>query len=89
MYNVLLAFCKLASTLGVVQHDLGAQGLLEKIMKASIVLPLEVQKASNSNPYFNYVRHRNSDIRAHSVHTQLKDDLIEHIWQCFGHRAPQ
>jgi hypothetical protein len=56
---------------------------------ASIVLPPEVQKASNSNPCFNDVQRRNSAIHAHSIRTQLKDDLIEHIWQRFGHRAPQ
>ena len=61
---------------------------LNAIPGASIVLPPEVQKASNSNPCFNDVRCRNSAIRAHSVHVQLKDDLIEHIWQRFGHRAP-
>jgi hypothetical protein len=62
---------------------------LNAIPGESIVLPPEVQKASNSNPCFNDVRRRNSAIRAHSVHTQLKDDLIEHIWQRFGHRAPR
>jgi hypothetical protein len=46
-----------------------------------------VQKASNSNPCFTDVQRRNSAIRAHSVHTQLIDDLIEYIWQRFGHRA--
>ena len=61
---------------------------LNAIPGESIVLPPEVQKATNSNPCFNDVRRRNSGIRAHSVHTQLKDDLIEHIWQRFGHRAP-
>jgi hypothetical protein len=61
---------------------------LNAIPGASIVLPPEVQKASNSNPCFNDVRRRNSAIRADSVHTQLKDDLIEHIWNGFGHRAP-
>ena len=61
---------------------------LNAIPGESIVLPPEVQKATNSNPCFNDVRRRNSAIRAHSVHTQLKDDLIEHIWQRFGHRAP-
>jgi len=60
---------------------------LNAIPGESIVLPPEVQKATNSNPCFNDVRRRNSAICAHSVHTQLKDDLIEHIWQCFGHRA--
>jgi len=61
---------------------------LNAIPGESIVLPPEVQKATNSNPCFNDVRRRNSAICAHSVHTQLKDDLIEHIWQRFGHRAP-
>ncbi|XP_066373737.1 uncharacterized protein [Miscanthus floridulus] len=61
---------------------------LNAIPGESIVLPPEVQKATNSNPCFNDVRRRNSAIRAHSVHTQLKNDLIEHIWQRFGHRAP-
>jgi len=61
---------------------------LNAIPGESIVLPPEVQKATNSNPCFNDVRRRNYAIRAHSVHTQLKDDLIEHIWQRFGHRAP-
>lgn len=53
---------------------------------SSIVLPPEVQKATNSNPCFNDIRRRNAAIRAHSVHTQLKNDLIEHIWQRNGSR---
>ncbi|WVZ48918.1 hypothetical protein U9M48_000309 [Paspalum notatum var. saurae] len=57
---------------------------LNAVPGASIVLPPEVQKATNSNPCFNDVRRRNSAIRDHSVHTHLKNDLIEHIWQHFG-----
>lgn len=38
---------------------------LNAIPGASIVLPPEVQKASNSNPCFNDARRRNSAIRAH------------------------
>ncbi|WVZ49381.1 LOW QUALITY PROTEIN: hypothetical protein U9M48_000748 [Paspalum notatum var. saurae] len=57
---------------------------LNAVPGASIVLPPEVQKATNSNPCFNDVRRRNSAIRDHSVHTHLKNDLIEHIWQRFG-----
>jgi len=59
---------------------------LNAVPGASIVLPPEVQKATNSNPCFNDVRRRNSAIRDHSVHTHLKNDLIEHIWQRFGSR---
>jgi hypothetical protein len=51
---------------------------------ASIVLPPEVQNSTNSNPSLDDVRRRNFAIRSHSAHSQLKNDLIEHIWQHYG-----
>ena len=59
---------------------------LNAVPGASIALPPEVQKATNSNPFFDDIRHRNSAIRDHSVHTQLKNDLIEHIWERYGNK---
>jgi hypothetical protein len=60
---------------------------LNVVLGASIVLPPEVQKANNSNPCFDDIQRRNSTIHAHSIHSQLKNDLIEHIWQCYGSRG--
>ncbi|KAL6843209.1 hypothetical protein ACP4OV_026922 [Aristida adscensionis] len=59
---------------------------LNAVPGASIVLPPEVQKATNSNPCFADIRRRNFAIHSHSVHSQLKNDLIEHIWQRYGNR---
>ncbi|KAL6643200.1 hypothetical protein ACP70R_021381 [Stipagrostis hirtigluma subsp. patula] len=53
----------------------------------SIVLPPEVNKGSNSNPCFNDIRRRNAAVRARAIHTQLKNDLVEHIWQRSGNHA--
>jgi hypothetical protein len=60
---------------------------LNVVPRASIVLPPEVQKANNSNPCFDDILRRNSVIYAHSVYSQLKNDLIEHIWQRYGSRG--
>ncbi|XP_015697625.1 uncharacterized protein LOC102716264 [Oryza brachyantha] len=54
---------------------------------ATIVLPPEVQTNDNSNPCFVDVFNRNSTIRAGSTHRQLKNDLVEHIWQRYGPRG--
>jgi hypothetical protein len=51
---------------------------------ATIVLPPEVSTNSNPNPDFAAVLARNSAIRAPSTHKQLKNDLVEHIWQRYG-----
>jgi hypothetical protein len=53
---------------------------LEKFVQGVI----EVQKSTNSNPCLDDVRRRNFAIRSHSAHSQLKNDLIEHIWQRYG-----
>lgn len=52
----------------------------------SIVLPPEVHAGSNDHPSFSDVRRRNASIRAKPIHSQLKNDLIEHIWQRFQTR---
>lgn len=49
---------------------------------ASFVLPSEVNIGGNL--YFADVLHRKATIRARPQHTQLKNDLIEHIWHKFG-----
>lgn len=54
---------------------------------ATIVLPPEVQTNDNPNPCFVDVLNRNSAIRAASTHRQLKNDLVEHIWQRYGPRG--
>ena len=48
----------------------------------SIVLPLEIN--NGPDPCFTNVLQRNAAIRARPTHTQLKGDLVEHIWQRFG-----
>jgi len=53
---------------------------------ATIVLPPEVSTNENPNPCFAEVLNRNSPIRASSTHKQLRNDLVEHIWQRFGPR---
>ncbi|TVU03239.1 hypothetical protein EJB05_51227, partial [Eragrostis curvula] len=52
----------------------------------SIVLPPEANVGTNDNPYSADVRRRNAAIRACPIHTQLKKDLVEHIWHRFGNR---
>ena len=59
---------------------------LNVVPGASIALPPGVQKATNNNPCFDDIRRRNSAIRDHWVHTQLKNDLIEHIWERCGNK---
>lgn len=54
---------------------------------ATIVLPPEVQTNDNPNPCFVDVLNINSAIRAASTHRQLKNDLVEHIWQRYGPRG--
>jgi hypothetical protein len=59
---------------------------LNDVPGASIVLPPEVQTGSNNHPCFADVRRRNSAIRSQPIHTQLKGDLIDHIWHWFQNR---
>jgi hypothetical protein len=54
---------------------------LNETLGASIALPPEVDVSGNL--CFADVLHRKAAIRAHPQHTQLKNDLIEHIWDRF------
>ena len=47
-----------------------------------VVLPLEMKVGGNT--CFADVLRRNAGIRDRSTHTQLKRDLVEHIWKRFG-----
>jgi hypothetical protein len=49
---------------------------------ASIALPPEV--STQANPCFADVLRRNNEIRDNSKHMELKNDLVEHIWQRYG-----
>lgn len=49
---------------------------------SSVVLPTEMKVAGNT--CFADVLRRNAGIRDRSTHTQLKRDLVEHIWKRFG-----
>jgi hypothetical protein len=51
---------------------------------ASFALPAEVN--TSHNPRFTDVMRRKAAIRDRLKHTQLKNDLIEHIWCKFGNR---
>jgi hypothetical protein len=51
---------------------------------ASIALPPEV--SNQVNPCFADVLRRNAEIRDRSKHIELKNDLVEHIWQRYGSR---
>lgn len=51
---------------------------------ASFALPPEVN--TSRNPRFSDVMRRKAAIRDRPQHTQLKNDLIEHIWHKFGNR---
>ncbi|XP_012699996.1 uncharacterized protein LOC105913484 [Setaria italica] len=53
---------------------------------ATIVLPPEVRTSDDPNPCFVEVLRRNKVIRARSTHKQLKNDLVEHIWQRYGRK---
>lgn len=50
--------------------------------KLGMVLPPEVRAGGNI-PLADVLR-RKAAIRARPVHTQLKNDLVEHIWHRFG-----
>jgi hypothetical protein len=54
---------------------------LNEIPGASIALPPEVNIGGNL--CFAYVLHKKADIHARPQYTQLKNDLIEHIWDRF------
>jgi len=58
--------------------DLNEQG------GSSIALPPEVQKGGG--PIFSEILRRRADIHHQPTHKQLKQDLIEHIWQKFPNR---
>jgi len=58
--------------------DLNEQG------GSSIALPPEVQKGGG--PIFCEILRRRADIHHQPTHKQLKQDLIEHIWQKFPNR---
>ena len=60
--------------------------VLNENPSATIVLPPEVSTNANPNPSFVEVLNRNSAIRARSTHSQLKNDLVEHIWHRYGQR---
>jgi hypothetical protein len=59
---------------------------LNETLGASIALPPEVNVGGNL--CFADVLHRKAAIRARPRHTQLKNDLIEHIWDMFRNRHP-
>lgn len=40
-----------------------------------------------SIPEFTQVIEKDAEIRNRTVHTQLKKDLVEHIWMRYGHRT--
>ncbi len=48
---------------------------------SSIVEPPQFN--SGAPPAFVDVLARNTRVRSRTGHTQLKEDLIEHMWQCF------
>jgi hypothetical protein len=54
---------------------------LNEIPRASIALPPEVNIGGNL--CFAYVLRKKADIHARPQYTQLKNDLIEHIWDRF------
>ena len=60
------------------EDDLNEQG------GSSIALPPEVQKGGG--PIFSEILRRRADIHHQPTHKQLKQDLIEHIWQKFPNR---
>ena len=49
---------------------------------SSVVLPPEMKVGGNT--CFADVLRRNAGIRDRSTHTQLKRDLVEHIWKRYG-----
>ena len=57
---------------------------LNQSSSASIALPPEVSTSSNPNLDFADVLRRNAHIRARTTHVQLRNDLVEHIWERYG-----
>jgi hypothetical protein len=45
--------------------------------------------SDGENPELEEVINRNIALHDHQAHKQLQDDLIEHIWQKFGHTYSQ
>jgi len=63
--------------------EIGSSIRLKKI-RSSIALPSKVQKGGGPN--FSEILRRRADIHHQPTHKQLKQDLIEHIWQKFANR---
>ena len=59
---------------------------LNENASATIVLPPEVHTSDSPNPCFAVVLRRNSAIRARPTYRQLRNDLVEHIWQRYGNK---
>jgi hypothetical protein len=59
---------------------------LNENASTTIVLPSEVHTSDTPNPCFTDVLRRNSAIQARPTHRQLRDDLVEHIWQRYGNK---
>lgn len=59
---------------------------LNENASTAMVLPAEVHTSDNPNPCFADVLRRNSAIQARPTHRQLRDDLVEHIWQRYGNK---
>jgi hypothetical protein len=59
---------------------------LNENASTTIVLPPEVHTSDTPNPCFADVLRRNSAIQARPTHRQLRDDLVEHIWQRYGNK---
>ncbi|CAN6304181.1 unnamed protein product [Urochloa humidicola] len=57
---------------------------LNVVPGSSLALPPEVNVGGNL--CFADVLRRKAAIRAHEQHTQLKNNLVEHIWSRFGNR---
>ncbi|TVU11822.1 hypothetical protein EJB05_45428, partial [Eragrostis curvula] len=55
---------------------------INEIPGSSIALPPEV--STTANPCFAQVLQRNAAIQARSTHVELKNDLVEHIWNRYG-----
>jgi hypothetical protein len=55
---------------------------LNRNPEISSVLPPEV--VQGAHPVFEDVLRRSATIRDRETHTQLKSDLVENIWDCFG-----
>jgi hypothetical protein len=59
---------------------------LNENASSTIVLPPKVHTSDSPNSSFTDVLRRNSAIQARPTHRQLRDDLVEHIWQHYGNK---